>query len=135
MTTIEAAVWVLGLWSGASVVLAAVWVAAFGFRDGQWDKEIRRSPAPLDLTGWRSGRGFTIVEAMIVVAIAGIVLVIVAGNVARCGDGKTEMQRCAEQCGEYARPALLPSGFYGGVTCSCLPPGTQAVPYPLENRR
>lgn len=54
MTTIEAAVWVLGLWSGASVVLAAVWGAAYGFRqDSQCDKVIRRSQQPIDLTGGR----------------------------------------------------------------------------------
>lgn len=88
----------------------------------------------LRLNGFRGGRGFTLIEAMIVVSLVCIAAAIIIPNAMRCGDGRTRMQRCAEECGDLARPALLPDGHFG-VTCSCLPAGTQAVPYPVPVER
>lgn len=75
-------------------------------------------------------RGFTLVEAMIVLAIIGIVLVIVVSNCGRMH--LTEMERCAEDCGPLARPALLPSGPYGFRSCACFP--KEGAPYPYPER-
>jgi hypothetical protein len=64
---------------------------------------------------------FTLVEWMVILAIAGILLVIGITNVVNYG--KTPMQVCAEQCGPDAAPALLPAGKYGLQSCACLPRG------------
>jgi hypothetical protein len=72
---------------------------------------------------------WTVIEWLIAVSV-----VLIFGGAIAHGlyvSSGNAMRDCAETCGTYARPALLPDGR-GLVTCACLPPGTTAVPYPVE---
>ena len=128
----------LGWWFLGSCAFALLWWVTAPVRHQEprvLDKELAPPGADvLRLNGFRGGRGFTLIEAMIVVSLVCIAAAIIIPNAMRCGDGRTRMQRCAEECGDLARPALLPDGHFG-VTCSCLPAGTQAVPYPVPVER
>jgi hypothetical protein len=43
----------LGVWFALSIATALAWVLFAGFPSSSWDKEVKRSDRPIDLTGWR----------------------------------------------------------------------------------